>query len=215
MASPRSRTAAGAPDGPRLDRRVGGDRGRRPAPLPRGDPGLADQLVGAARGAGLLERRLRAERDSGPLVVLDVRAAADGEHVDAAVRAATSLTLELARRTGCELLLPGDRRPLLIEPDLGAWPGAHARLALVEGGPEAPPPSMSVRPRPGTIFYVSAESGRLPARLLRGAQRAGVLVLPEDLSPAVRGTPSFAVSGCLGYLITASARATTPRERAA
>ena len=140
-------------------------------PYRTGTPASRISWPALARGAGLLERRLRAERDSGPLVVLDVRAAADGEHVDAAVRAAASLTLELARRTGCELLLPGDRRPLLIEPDLGAWPGAHARLALVEGGPEAPPPSMSVRPRPGTIFYVSAETGRLPARLLRGAQR--------------------------------------------
>ena len=42
-------------------------------------------------------------------------------------------TLELARRTGCELLLPGDRRPICVGADLAAWPGAHARLALVDG----------------------------------------------------------------------------------
>ncbi|HUE30488.1 MAG TPA: DUF58 domain-containing protein [Verrucomicrobiae bacterium] len=184
-------------------------------PYRPGTPASRISWTALARGAGLLERRLRAERDSGPLVVLDVRASADGEHVDAAVRAAASLALELARRTGCDLLLPGDRRPLQIEPDLGAWPGAHARLALVEGGPDAPPPSMSIRPGAGTIFYVAAESGRLPARLLRGSLRAGVLVLPEDLTPAVRGVPSFDVGGCRGYVLTASSRTAPPRERVA
>ena len=184
-------------------------------PYRPGTPASRISWPALARGAGLLERRMRAERDSGPLVVLDVRAPADGDHVDAAVRAAASLALELARRTGCELLLPGDRRPLQIEPDLGAWPGAHARLALVEGGPEAPPPSMSIRPRAGTIFYVAAQSGRLPARLLRGGQRAGVLVLPEGLTPAVRGVPTFEVSGCVGYVLTASGRSAPPREQVA
>ena len=184
-------------------------------PYRPGTPASRISWPALARGAGLLERRMRVERDSGPLVVLDVRAAADGERVDAAVRAAASLALELARRTGCELLLPGDRRPLQIEPDLGAWPGAHARLALVQGGPEAPPPSMSIRPRAGTIVYVAAESGRLPARLLRGGQRAGVLVLPQGLAPPVRGVPSFEVSGCLGYLLTGSGRSAPARERVA
>ncbi len=184
-------------------------------PYRAGTPASRISWPALARGAGLLERRLRAERDSGPLVVLDVRAAADGAHVDAAVRAAASLTLELARRAGCDLLLPGYRRPIQIEPDLGAWAGAHARLALIEGGPNAPPPWTSIRPRAGAIIYVAAESGRLPARLLRGSQRAGVLVLPQELTPALRGVPSFEVSGCRGYVLTASGRTTRPRERAA
>ena len=85
-----------------------------------------------ARGAGLIERQLRAEADSRPLVVLDPRAPADSEALDAAVRAAASLVLEHARGGGCGLLLPGDRRPSTIEPDLVAWPSAHARLAVVE-----------------------------------------------------------------------------------
>jgi uncharacterized protein (DUF58 family) len=187
--------------------------GLRPYQL--GTPASRISWPALARGAGLLERRLRAERDSGPVVVLDVRAAADGEHVDAAVRAAASLTLELARREGCELLLPGERRPLRVRRDLGAWPGAHARLALIDGGPGAPPPGLAARPRADTIFYVAAEATRLPALLLRAGHRSGVLVLPKDLTPPVRCSPSFEVSGCRGYLLAASGRAAEGRERAA
>jgi uncharacterized protein (DUF58 family) len=184
-------------------------------PYRPGTPAARISWPALARGAGLLERRMRAERESGPLVVLDVRAVADGDHVDAAVRAAASLALELARLGGCDLLLPGDRRPLQIEPDLGAWPGAHARLALVRGGPDAPPPSTSVRPRAGAIVYVAAESGRLPGGLLGGGQRPGVLVLPEGVTPAVRGVPSFEVSGCLGYVLMALRRSAASREQVA
>ena len=187
--------------------------GLRPYRL--GTPASRISWPALARGAGLLERRLRAERDSGPLVVLDVRAAADGEHVDAAVRAAASLASALGKLSGCDLLLPGDRRPLQIEPDLGAWPGAHARLALIEGGPKAPPPSLTTRPRAGTIFYVAAEPGRLTAPALRAGHRAAVLVLPKELTPDVRCVPSFEVSGCRGYLVGASGRSTPLTERAA
>jgi len=187
--------------------------GLRPYRL--GTPASRISWPAFARGAGLLERRLRAERDSGPLVVLDVRAGADGEHVDAAVRAAASLAFALGKLTGCDLLLPGDRRPLQIEPDLGAWPGAHARRALVEGGPSAPPPSLSRRPRAGTIFYVAAEPGRLTVPLRRAGQRAAVLVLPSELTPEVRGVPSFEVSGCRGYLLAASGRPAPVTEQAA
>jgi uncharacterized protein (DUF58 family) len=183
-------------------------------PYRPGTPASRISWPALARGAGLLERHLRAERDSGALVALDVRGA-DDEHVDAAVRAAASLTLELARRLGCELLLPGERRPLQIEPDLGAWPDAHARLAFIDGGPDAAAPSVVMRPRTGMIFYVAADAGRLPATLLRGGQRAAVLVIPQDLTPAVRCAPSFEVGGCRGYLLSSSGGARTARERAA
>lgn len=184
-------------------------------PYRPGTPASRISWPALARGAGLLERRLHADRDVGPLVVLDLRAVADGAHVDAAVRAAASLTLELARRASCDLLLPGDRRPLHIEPGLGAWPGAHARLALLDGGPDAPPPSLSMRPRVGSIFYVAAEGTRLPVQLLRAGHRGAILVLPEDLTPAVRCVPTFAVSGCRGYRLAASGRSTPARERVA
>lgn len=182
-------------------------------PYRPGTPASRISWPALARGAGLLERRLQTERDSGPLVVLDARVSGDGERVDAAVRAAASLALELARRGGCDLLLPGDRRPLHIEPDLGAWPGAHARLALTEGGPTAVAPLLAARPRAGTTFYVAPEAGRLPVMLLRGSQ--WVLVLPKDVTPTVRCVPRFEVSGCLGYLVAAAGRSASPRERAA
>jgi uncharacterized protein (DUF58 family) len=184
-------------------------------PYRPGTPASRISWPALARGAGLLERRMRTDSESGPLVVLDVRSSGPPGHVDAAVRAAASLTLELARRAGCDLLLPGDRRPVHIDGELGAWPGTHARLALIEGGPDAPPPSLDPRPRLGDIFYVAAEGDRLPSALLRGHQRAAVLVLPEELAPPARQPISFEVSGCRGYLLVSSATRPRIRERAA
>ena len=60
-----------------------------------------------ARGAGLMERKLISEADSRPLIVLDPRAPESPEALDAAVRAAASLTVHFAKRGGCGLLLPG------------------------------------------------------------------------------------------------------------
>jgi uncharacterized protein (DUF58 family) len=180
-------------------------------PYRTGTPASRISWPALARGAGLLERRLHADRDSGPLVVLDARCTGHPDRLDAAVRAAASLALELARRAGCELLLPGERRALQIDPDLGAWAGAHARLALIEGGADAPAPSLAFRPRIGPVFYVAADRDRLPPRLLRG----GVLVLPKELTPAVRHVASFEVSGCRGYLLGAAGAAAARRERVA
>src|SRR4029077_18048169 len=86
-----------------------------------------------ARGAGLLERRLQADGDSRPLVVLDARCY-DGpaEYLDACVRAAASLVLELTRQGGCSLLLPGERRPIDLDRELSTWHAAHVKLAMVE-----------------------------------------------------------------------------------
>lgn len=184
-------------------------------PYRPGTPASRISWSALARGAGLLERRLRAERDAGPLVVLDLRSPGPTEDIDAAVRAAASLTLELARRGGCELLLPGDRRPLQIESDLGAWPGAHARLALIEGGPDTPAPWLSSRGRAGAIFYVAADAGRLPARVIRGTHGGVVLVLPTSVAPGRRAIPRFEVSGCRGYVLTEGGRRTGSEEQAA
>ena len=79
-----------------------------------------------AKGGELLERRLRADSDTRPLVVLDPRAAATEEELDAAVRAAASLAVHLAHAGGCALLIPGDRRPVALDPGLGRL-GAPAR----------------------------------------------------------------------------------------
>ncbi len=183
-------------------------------PYQRGTPASRISWPALARGAGLLERRLRADPDTSPLVVLDARCSGPEEQVDAAVRAAASLTLALARAGGCDLLLPGDRRPVRIESNLSAWTGMHVRLALVEGGPDAPAPWLSFRSRVGRVFFVAAEADGLPAALSRGDHRAGVLVLPLGLTPSVRHEISFEVSGCRGYLLGQAAERRA-RERAA
>lgn len=184
-------------------------------PYRPGTPASRISWPALARGAGLLERRMQIERETGPLVVLDVRCRGPIERVDAAVRAAASLTHMLATRSGCELLFPGDRRPVRIAPDLMAWGAVHVRLALLEGGTAAPPPSLSGRPRMGILFYVAAQREQLPAQLLRGGHGGAVLVLPTDVEPPVRSAPRFEVSGCAGYLLTAGGRVRAPRERAA
>jgi len=184
-------------------------------PYRPGTPASRISWPALARGAGLLERRMQVERESGPLVVLDTRCGGPLERVDAAVRAAASLTYHLARRSGCELLLPGDRRPVQIAPDMTAWDGVHVRLALLEGGPGAPPPSLSGRARSGIIFYVAAQCEQLPAQLLRGGHRGAVLVLPSDVRPPVRRSPRFEVAGCAGYALSAGAQLRAAGERAA
>lgn len=170
-----------------------------------GTPASRIHWPALARGAGLLERRLLPDGESSPLVVLDARGAGPESLLDAAVRAAASLTLALARRDGCDLLLPGHRRPLHVARDLAAWPDAHVRLALVEGGPGAQPPVLGPARRAGTIFYVAAQPPREP--ILEGQGRTGViLVLPRELAAGRKQAASFEVSGCTGFVIGASRR---------
>jgi uncharacterized protein (DUF58 family) len=148
-----------------------------------------------ARGAGMMERRLQAESDTRPLVLLDPRGAARDEDLDAAVRAAASLTVHLAKSGGCALLLPGDRRPVIIEPTLGGWPHAHARLALVEGA--ARPSLAALAGRRGPVLYVAARRVHRSPRVLATAPGGGrILVVPGELAGR---RPSFAVAGCHGY----------------
>ena len=155
-----------------------------------------------ARGAGLLERRLRAESDSRPLVVLDARGADQPEDLDAAVRAAASIAFELARHGGCALLLPGERRASPLDGGAGSWSAAHARLAVVEGAPGTPPPFLSgVGVRRGPTFYVAARGlQRLPAAADGVARAARVLVVPGTLAGR---SASFEVAGCSAYELSA------------
>jgi uncharacterized protein (DUF58 family) len=152
-----------------------------------------------ARGAGLMERRLRSETDATPLVVLDTRGAAGEEHeeaLDAAVRAAASLVVAIARDDGAVgVLLPGDRRPTVLDASLGGWPHLHARLALV--GPGLRANLANVASRVGPVVYVAARAPARTPRALAHAPAAGrTLVVPGTL-PGRR--PAFAVAGCHGY----------------
>jgi uncharacterized protein (DUF58 family) len=163
--------------------------------LRQGTPASRIFWPSLARGAGMMERRLRAESDTRALVLLDPRGAAVEEDLDAAVRAAASLALHLARAGGCALLLPGERRPVILEPTLGGWPHAHARMALVDGTMR---PSLgALAGRRGPVLYVAARRVHRSPRALANAPGGGrILVVPGELAGR---RPSFSVAGCHGY----------------
>jgi uncharacterized protein (DUF58 family) len=184
-------------------------------PYRPGTPASRIHWPALARGAGLLERRLRADSDGRPLVVLDARCPGLPEHLDAAVRAAASLVVALARRGGCGLLLPGDRRPVEIDPELTGWPAAHARLAIVENGDRNRAPALAPGARLGQIFYVAAARlSQLPATLLASGHRRGVVVLPVGVFETIPRAASFTVAGCVG-LALGPGRRISMRERVA
>jgi uncharacterized protein (DUF58 family) len=166
-------------------------------PAREGSPASRIHWQSFARGAGLMERKLISEADSRPLVVLDPRAPATPEALDAAVRAAASLTVHFARRQGAALLLPGDRRAVVIETDLLAWPQAHVRLALVD---ERTGPSLvAAQNRRGLVVLVAARALDRPPRGLGRTPGGCLLVVPAEL-PNRR--PVLEVAGCNGYVAT-------------
>ncbi len=148
-----------------------------------------------ARTGELWERKLLADADSRPLLVLDPRTAGGEEGglaLDAAVRALASLTVALAKEGGCSVLLPGDRRPVARRAGpqrLGARarpprPGRRRRARAVAGGRRR-----SLGPR-----RLRRAPGRAAAR--RGRSQGGggvrVLVVPDGgaapgRSPALHG----------------------------
>ncbi|MDX6687363.1 MAG: hypothetical protein QOF86_3491 [Baekduia sp.] len=148
-----------------------------------------------AKGGDLLERRLRADNDTRPLVVLDPRGAASEDDLDAAVRAATSLAVHLARDGGCAVLIPGDRRPTILDPGLTGWTHLHARLALIDG--RTSPPVGELASRRGPILYVAARRLTRAPRALALAPGGGrLLVVPGGIHGR---RPAFSVAGCDGY----------------
>jgi uncharacterized protein (DUF58 family) len=153
-----------------------------------------------ARTGEMLERRMVAELDSAPLVVLDAATPASEDALDKAVRAAASLTVHLARLRGCALLLPGDRRPTELGSDLAGWHALHARLAVVESGAEAP--AVARAPRGGAVLWVTASDlGRAPRTLERLTAAARFVVSPSPL-PGRRA--AFSVAGCAGQALDSS-----------
>jgi uncharacterized protein (DUF58 family) len=145
-----------------------------------------------ARTMTLMERRLVADGDQAPLVVVDPRDPSGPDALDQALRAAASLCVHLARDGACALLLPGDRRPARFDRELRGFAESHARLALLEPDDGAPP--LGCLAGANTIIWVTAANGhadsvaqlRVPARYL--------------VSPHPRpGWPvRFTVAGCSG-----------------
>ncbi len=155
-----------------------------------------------ARRGEMLERRLVAELDSAPLIVLDPSAPDSEEALDKAVRAAGSLCVHLAHLGGCAILLPGDRRPIEIGHDLAGWAAVHARLALVESG--SAPPSSALGPRGGAVIWVTgAGLASAPRALERLPAGARIVVSPGPL-PGIR--PLFEVAECTGCLVERARR---------
>ena len=170
-------------------------------PYRQGTPASRIHWPAVARSGEMLERRLTADGDSAPLVVLDAARPPSEEALDCAVRAAASLCLHLARLGGCALLLPGDRRPAAIGSDLAAWPAQHARLAIVEAC--ARKPALARARRPGSVLWVSA-AGSAPRDLARSAAGGCWLVTPL---PKRGSRPQFSVAGCTGHRLGRAARA--------
>jgi uncharacterized protein (DUF58 family) len=166
-------------------------------PYRPGSPASRIHWPSVARTGEMLERRLVADDDSRPLVILDPRRPAAPEALDRVVRAAASLCVHLARAGGCGLLLPGDRRPAEVDRNLSAWPALHARLALVEADSGAPAP---VRLAHGAaVFWVTADGSLPQPRALGRMTTARYLVTPARVQhlPLV-----FSVAGCAGHYLT-------------
>ena len=171
-------------------------------PYRHGSPASRIHWPAVARSGEMHERRIVAGAESTPLVALDAERPASDEALDRAVRAAASLCVHLAPRTGCAVLLPGSHGPAMLDTRLRTWPALHSRFAVV--GPGAPTllPSRSSGLR-GSVFWVTA---RAP----------GKIGLPRSLGPgrhyvvsafAPPGAVAFEVAGCSGVLAAARGRA--------
>jgi uncharacterized protein (DUF58 family) len=169
-------------------------------PYRTGAPASRIHWPTVARTGTMVERRLVAEADARPLVVLDPRGAELEEDLDKAVRAAASLAVHLARRAGgVSVLLPGDRRASDLQRDLRGWPALHARLALLEAADGGP--NMRRFERSGPVFWVSAGGGSLPPAVKRSS--GSYFVTPR----AVEGRgATFTVGGCTGYRLNSWGR---------
>jgi uncharacterized protein (DUF58 family) len=184
-------------------------------------PGAAASRIfwpALARGGELMERRLRSDGDTRPLIVLDPRRPSREEDLDAAVRAAASLCVHLARAGGCALLLPGDRRPTVLESSLIGWPHLHVRLALVDD--RTGPNVAGLASRRGPLLYVAAHHPARAPRALGHAVGGGrYLIVPggeglPERAPGERRTERraggrravFTVAGCTGYELSGSRR---------
>jgi uncharacterized protein (DUF58 family) len=186
-------------------------------PYRPGTPASRIHWPAVARGHGLIERRLMTDGDSRPLVVLDGRHRGTGPNppgrdaLDAAVRATASLALELARRGGCGLVLPGDQRPALLDSELLGWPAIHARLARVGAELPVPPPRIPAGARRGALIYVTALGPDQVAGGLARSYPRTVLVVPETILHGGRpreagaGAAVLRVSGCQGFSLRARA----------
>jgi uncharacterized protein (DUF58 family) len=174
-------------------------------PYRDGSPASRIHWPAVARTGEMIERRLVAGGEPRPVVVLDLR---DGDAAarQRAMRAAASLCVELARAGGCDLLPPGERRPLTIDPALRSWPEAHVRIAVSD--PSAAPAVLPSRSG-GPVVWVTAGRG-LPPSLRR--LRPGSFLVAATGS---RRGAAFRVSGCFAHPVAGADRNAARRRVAA
>ncbi len=173
-------------------------------PYRDGSPASRIHWPAVARTGRMIERRLVADGSQRPLVVFDPRGEPDPAARARAMRATASLCVALARAGGCDLLLPGEPRPLTIDPALRAWSDAHARLAMSD--PRASPGVSSETAR-RAILWVTA--GRTLPTHLRRLGPGSFLVTPGRSGRIA----AFRVAGCAGY--PAAGRVQSPGRRVA
>ena len=137
-----------------------------------------------ARTGRPAERVVTPEFDRGPLVVLDTRAPAPESAVDAAVRAAASITVALARCGGARILVCDAAGAWTVDEHLAGWPHVHARLAAIGRGR-----SIAWRAIDGAapVIWVAPVAASPETH----QRRADFVAAPEPL-----GVPLFAVGGC-------------------
>jgi len=159
-----------------------------------GSPASRIHWPTVARSGVLMEHAMTAAGDPRVLVELDAEDPESEDALDRAVRAAASLCHHLARRGGCLVLLPEDRRATVVSPDMRAWPKLHARLAMVSPGPavrRAPDERRST-----TIIRVTARR--------EGSTRSSGPHF-RVAATAIEGLPvGFEVAGCAGQLLDRS-----------
>lgn len=161
-------------------------------PYRAGTPASRIHWPSVAKTGRLMERRLIADADRLPLIVVDPRPPGSEDALDRALRAAASLCVHLGRLGGCALLLPADRRAAMIDRDLHAWPALHARLAVVEA--EDGVPNSAQVTRASAVLWVTPGPSA-PAALWRAGAGVRFLVTPHPLAAL---PVSFTVAGCAG-----------------
>ncbi len=177
-------------------------RARKPAgdslrPYRPGAPAARIHWPTVARTGTLIERAEIAEEEPGrsSLVVLDAEQPSSAEALEQAVRAAASLCFHLARRGGCDLLLPGAKRTLAIRSDLKSWPAALRGLALVQA--DARCLLGGLRGRSVELLWITASHAGAPPW-----QEPCLRVAPEPLA----GRPvAFNIAGCSAQSIETGA----------
>jgi|tagenome__1003787_1003787.scaffolds.fasta_scaffold20968434_3 uncharacterized protein (DUF58 family) len=174
-------------------------------PYREGSPASRIHWPAVARTGEMIERRLIAGGEPRPLVVFDPRGG-DAAQRERAMRAAASLCVELARSGGCELLVPGERRPLLIDPALRAWPEAHVRIAVSD--PDSGP-MMPAGARGAAILWVTAGASLPPS--LRRLRAGSFLITPSGS----RRAAAFRVSGCFAYPAASAGNRSAAAQRSA